>query len=330
LVSIKDVAKQAGVSTSTVSRVLTGNTPVTSKTKDRVLRVVKELGYRPNALAQGLKGGRIKTIGLIIPNVRNLVFPTAIRGIEDAAHQYGYTVVLCNTDEDSEREKLYIENLKSRLIDGFIFSTARDGHRYISELQRADFPVVSLIRHIDQTTDAVVLDNFGGAYQAVQYMIGRGLRQIGIINGSLDIRLYRDRFAGYRKALEDNGVTISSDYIVHGIDGGEDAFRVMNNWLQRGIIPEAVFTTNDPKALGAIRAIKDFGLRIPEDISVMGFDNFDIAPLIDPPLTTVAQPFYEMGVKACERLIKRIEEKRPLRVKVEVLPAQLVIRKSVK
>lgn len=330
MTNIKEVAKLAGVSASTVSRVLTGNIPVAEDTKERVLEAVKQLNYQPNVMAQGLKGARIKTIGLIIPNVRNLVFPAAIRGIEDTANQHGYIVVLCNTDDSVEKEKFYINSLLRRLIDGFIFSTARPGHEHIDELKRGGFPVVSLLRHHGNKVDAVVLDNFDGAYQATKYMLSRGLKRLAFINGWMDITLYQQRFAGFQKAMEEAGGEIVPELVVHNIDGWEDGYQAMSSLLKSGYSIDGVFAASDPKALGVIRAVKDFGLQIPADISVMGFDNLDLAPLADPPLTTMAQPFYDMGAKACERLIQIIEAKQRPRTKLVMMPAELVIRKSVR
>jgi len=329
LVNIKEVAKAAGVSTSTVSRVLTGKIPVSEEAKARVMDAVEKLNYQPNAFAQGLKGGRLHTIGLVVPNVRSLVFPAAIRGIEDTAGQYGYTVVLCNTDESVDKERLYIENLRRRLIDGFIFSTARPGHEYLLDLQEEGVPAVFLIRQLGKSVNTVVLDNEGGAYEATRYMLSRGLKNIALINGSLDLPLYRHRYEGYLRALSEAKITESADLVVHGIGGWDDGYQVMKELLESGHRPDAVFATSDPKAMGIIRAIRDMGLRVPQDISVMGFDNLDFSAQIDPPLTTVAQPFYEMGVRACRRLIQLIEKGQYGRAKVEVLPAQLVIRKSV-
>lgn len=329
MVNIKDVAKAAGVSPSTVSRVLVGAVPVAPATKEKVLKVVKDLNYQPNALAQGLKGGRIKTIGLIIPNVRNLVFPAAVRGIEDTAKQFGYTVVLCNADDDTSKEIFYIEALKRRLIDGFIFSTARPGSDHIGELGRAGFPVVSLLRHYGNEVDAVILDNAGGAYTATKYLLSRGLRRIAVLNGWMDLVLYQERFAGYKRALAEAGLAVDPVMVVDNIGGGDEAYVAMNRLLDEGVRPDAVFATSDPKAIGAIRALKDRGFRVPEDVSVMGFDNIDMVNLIDPPLTTMAQPFYEMGAQACKRLIKLIESSRRPRVKIEMLTAQIVVRRSV-
>ncbi|HHW01762.1 MAG TPA: LacI family transcriptional regulator [Thermoanaerobacterales bacterium] len=330
MVTIKEVAERAGVSTSTVSRALSGKIPVNDETKQKVLQAVKELNYQPNVLAQGLKDGKSRTLGLIIPNVRNLVFPAAIRGIEDTAKKHGYTVVLCNTDEDVETEKFYIDNLRRRLIDGFIFSTARPGHEHLLELKREGFPVVFLIRQMGEDVDAITVDNYNGAYDATKYMLSRGLKNIAFINGHMDIFLYQQRFEGYKKALKEAGIPFKEELVVHGIYGWEDGYKAMTDLLKKGYEIDGVFATSDPKAIGVIRAIKDFGLKVPDDISVIGFDNSDMAPLLDPPLTTVSQPFYEMGVKACERLIKIIEAKRKPKAKVEVMPCELIIRNSVK
>lgn len=326
---IKEVAKKANVSPSTVSRVIGGKIPVAEETKNRVLAAIAELRYRPNVIAQGLKGVSTKTIGLVIPNVRSLVFPAAIRGIEDVAKKNGYVVVLCNTDEDFEQEKFYIETLRSRLVDGFIFSTARPGAQNIIDLETEGFPVVLLLRQLECRVNAVVLDNFNSSYQAVKYLISRGLTKIGLINGPLELTLYEERFAGYKKALQEAGLSLHEQAIVHGVEGGEDAYLATKGILESGARVDAFFATNDPKALGAMRAVKDYGLSVPGDISIMGFDNLDFAPLLDPPLTTVAQPFYEMGAKACERLISMIEEKQTEKPRIDVLAAQVIVRGSV-
>ena len=328
-VGIKEVAKKAGVSPSTVSRVLSGKIPVSDTARQRVLAAVKQFDYQPNPAARSLKGGSLKTIGLFVPNVRNLVFPAAIRGIEDVAQKYGYTLVLCNTDEIPEKEAAYVSHLRRRLIDGFIVSTVKDGNsRFWSDLDEG-FPVVYLIRHAGYKTDAVVFDNFAGAYKATQYLLEMGHRKIALINGNIDILLYRERFQGYCQALQDHGISLDEEFVVQDVSGWDESFAAMKKLLRQRERPDAVFATNDPKAIGVMRAIKDAGLKIPGDISVIGVDNSDIAGFLDPPLTTVAQPFYEMGAKACEKLIRIIEKKRRVGSKVEVFPAQLVVRDSV-
>ncbi|APC09003.1 LacI family DNA-binding transcriptional regulator [Neomoorella thermoacetica] len=329
MVNIKEVAERAGVSPSTVSRALSGRVAVSPETKEKVMRAVRELNYQPNALAKGLKEGRSKTIGLIIPNVRNLVFPAAIKGITDVAKKYGYTVILCNTDEDLETEKAYVDNLRKRLVDGLIFSTATAASTHILELKEKGFPVVLLIRHLKDKVDAVIVDNYQGGYEATRFLIQRGYRRIAFVNGTLDLDLYRQRFAGYQAALAEAGIAYHEELVVHGTRDWEDGYRAILTILERGQKPDAVFAASDPKALGVIKALKEKGLRVPEDVAVMGYDNLDMSELMDPPLTTMAQPFYEVGKRAAERLIKLINSKRKSRPVVEKLPAQLLVRASV-
>ena len=330
LITIKDVAEKAKTSVSTVSRVLSGKIPVSEPVKNKVIQVVNELNYQPNIAAQSLKNGKSKILGLVIPNVRDLVFPAAIRGIEDSAQKHGYTVVLCNTDEDIAREKFYIEHLRRHLVDGFIFSTARKGHEHLLKLKEYGIPFVFLIRNMGNGVDSVVVDNFKGAYDAVSYMISRGLRNIALINGPIDISLYKQRLEGYKFALKGESMVFSEKMVVNGVYGWEDAYQAMVNLLKAGLKIDGVFATSDSKAMGAIKAIKDYGYNIPEDISVMGFDNSDLAALADPPLTTVSQPFYKMGVAACERLLKLIEDNSKIKTKIQVLTTELIIRKSIK
>lgn len=329
MVNIKEVAERAGVSPSTVSRALSGRVAVSPETKEKVMRAVRELNYQPNALAKGLKEGRSRTIGLIIPNVRNLVFPAAIKGITDVAKKYGYTVILCNTDEDIETEKAYVDNLRKRLVDGLIFSTATAASTHILELKEQGFPVVLMIRHLEDKVDAVIVDNFRGGYEATKFLIERGYRRIAFVNGTLELDLYRQRFAGYQAALAEAGIAYNEDLVVHGTRDWEDGYRAILTILERGQRPDAVFAASDPKALGVIKALKAKGLRVPDDVAVMGYDNLDMSELMDPPLTTMAQPFYEVGQRAAERLIKLINSKRKNKPLVERLPAQLLVRSSV-
>lgn len=327
---IRDVAKLAGVSPSTVSRVVSGKIPVTPATRERVLAAIKELNYQPNAMAQVLKGARIKTIGLFLPNVRDLVFPAVIQGIEDTAAKNGYLVVVCNTNEDVEKEKFYIENLRRRLIDGFIFCTARAGTNHLLTLQKEGFPHIFLIRKPEQLSNAVVLDNFAGAFAATEFLLAKGFRRIAFINGPRDILLYQERFRGYREALAKAGAALEENLIIHDISGREDSGQAVKKLLTCQEQPEAVFAASDPKAIGAIQAIVGAGFSVPGDISVIGFDDSAPARMVIPLLTTVAQPFYEMGQRACQRLIQHIDGNGELPPKMDVFPAELVIRHTVK
>lgn len=328
-VDIKIVAEKAGVSPSTVSRTLSGKVIVSPETKKRVLQAVKELNYQPNVLAQSLKEGRSKTIGLFFPNLHNLVFPAAIRGITEVAKRHGYILVLFNTDEDLATEVFYIENLRRRLVDGFIFSTATPASAHILELKKQGYPVVLMVRSLSNEIDTIVVDNYLGGYRATQFLLERGYRQIAIINGTLELELYRERFRGYREALAGAGLPFDEKLAVHNTGGWEDGYRAILEILDRGQVPEAVFATSDPKALGVIKALKERGLKVPEDVAVIGYDNLDVSELMDPALTTMAQPFYEVGTKAAERLMKLIEGKGRNKPVFEKLEPKLLIRQTV-
>lgn len=333
MATIKDVAKMAGVSTSTVSRALSGNAPVDKHTKERVMAAVRELNYKPNVLAKGLKEGRTKAVGLILPNIGNPIFPSVARGVEDIARQRGYTVILCNTDEDRDIEIEYINKLKNRWVDGFIFATAGKDARHILELKADDVPVVLLVRNIDYKVDAVVIDNFKASYRATKYLLELGHRDIALINGNPKLSLYSERLEGYKKALVDSGITIDESLIVRGIEGMEEAYIATKELFKGGVSPDAILATSDPKAYGIMGALKERGLSIPEDIALMGFDNLEMSRFMDPPLTTVSQPWYEMGVTSMNRLLELIDNgkvkgNRRMEPKVDMLDVHILKRES--
>ena len=334
MVTIKDVAKKAGVSPSTVSRALSGNGPVKESTRKKVLDAVKLLDYRPNFLAQGLKEGKTKTIGLIIPNIRNPIYPAVARGVEDAAKKFGYTVILCNTDEDVDTEKEYIQKLQKRWVVGIIIAPASNENEHIVKLQNENFPIVVIVRNVDFLSNAVIIDNYRAAYDAVSYLIRTGHRRIAIVKGNQQLALYRERFRGYKQALLDAGIPVVEELIA-GDDSDSvqwtlDGYNAINCLFSQNIEFDAVFATTDLRAIGAIRAIKDHGYKVPEDISVIGFDNLEFSSLIDPPLSTVSQPLYDIGMRAVNKLIPLIDNKTVTEPTIEIMLSELIIRKSTK
>lgn len=326
--TIKDVAKYAGVSISTVSRALSGTIFVEEETKAKVLEAVKALDYRPNVLAKGLKQGKTNTIGLIIPNICNPIFPLVSRGIEDGARKKGYTVILCNTDENIEAEKNYVDKLRERWIDGLIFATAHHDSHHIYELKKNDFPVVLVVRSLEEEIDAIVVDNFKGGYDATSYLIKTGHKKIAIINGRQELRLYNERFEGYKAALSDAGMAIDKDFIIDGTDENAKGYHDLKELVSHQNRPDGIFATSDLKAISAIRAIKDMKLKVPEDISVIGFDNLEMSSYIDPTLSTISQPLYEMGIRAVNKLIQIIESETKMKSQIEMLSCDMIIRKS--
>ena len=332
MTNIKDVARQAGVSASTVSRVLAGKNCVNPETRRKVLEAARALDYSPNVLAKGLKMRRSNTIALMVPSIENEIFPTIARGVEDTARKSGYTVILCNTYEDVDVEQAYINKLRTRWIDGFIVASMLPDSHHIRSLWEDGFPVVLLSRYYNDPVDAVVVDNVQAAYDAVQYLIRCGHRRIALALGREELPFYADRWAGYRAALADNGLPYDQRLVLHETNGTSGFYQLTKQLVGGPLKPDAIFATSDPKAVVVMRALHDCGLNIPDDISVIGFDNTYISSMIEPPLSTVSQPLYAMGVAAAKRLIRRIRSRedklQPEPPCLEVLPTDLIIRKS--
>jgi len=323
----------AGVSASTVSRVLSGKSYVNAQTRQRVLEAVKQMDYSPNVLAKSLKMGRSNTIALMVPSIQNLIFPDITRGVEDTARKNGFTVVLCNTDEDVEIEKSYINKLKKRWIDGFIVCSMMPGSDHIRVLRDEGFPLVVVSRcSKEDHLDAVIVDNYQAAYNAVNYLIRTGHRRIALALGREEVILYRERCEGYLAALRDNHIPVEENLIMRETNGNNSFYYLTKSMLAGDSWPDAIFATSDPKAIVILHALHDMGVRIPEDISVLGFDNVYMSALVEPPLSTVAQPLYEMGVVAATKLINQIKFKDQTGLlpapAVDILNTDLVIRKS--
>lgn len=331
LINIKGVANHAGVSASTVSRVLSGKENVNEETRKLVLAAVKELGYVPNALAKSLKNGRTNMISLLIPSIQNHIFPEIARGVEDVARKKGFSVILGNTDDDAGVEIDYIEKLCTHWTDGFIVSSFRPDSDHIRALKTAGVPLVLTTRHFNEDIDAVAVDNRRAAYEAVAYLIKTGHKRIGIALGTCKLDVYQERFEGYKKALNEAGLPLDERFILHEGSDTDSLYYLTSNMLSMGNIPDAIFATSDPKAIVVMRAILDAGYRIPEDISVIGFDNIKMSAMLNPSLTTVSQPLYKIGALAMEKLIAQIEAKeagKPYIPMLNILPTELVIRNS--
>jgi len=296
MTTIRDVAKLAGVSIATVSHVINETRYVSDELVYRVKNAMEELDYHPNLLASSLRGGETKTIGLIIPDISNQFFAEISRKIEDNGLAHGYSLIICNTDDNPEKEKRYIDILLSKQVDGFIFISAGDETDSLLKPISKGIPIVVADRYIENpNVNTVVVDNFDGGYQATKHLISLGHKRIGFISGSLTVSPSSDRFEGYKKALIDSNLPVDLSIVVHGdyrYQGGVDAMKKLLS-----VDPEltALFSCNDMMALGAIRTVYNFGLKIPEDISIIGFDDIPLAKSSYPALTTMAQPTDEMA-----------------------------------
>jgi LacI family transcriptional regulator len=327
--TLHDVAKAARVSIATVSATINQSAYVSPELQERVRKAIAEIGYHPDGIARSLKKRSTQTLGLIISDITNPFFTALVRGIEDAANARGYALILCNTDEHLEKEREYVRLLRSRRVDGMIMAPAgsvEDYHRFGLEVST---PFVFIDRKIPTVpADAVVVNNLGGAHQVVEYLLRLGHRRIGAITGLPHISTTHERIQGYRQALESAGLSVDPELLRGGnsrLEGGYQAGLALLALPRR---PTAIFATNNVMAIGLMRVIAERGLRCPEDLSVACFDDFEWASVFHPRLTTVAQPTYDMGVKAAEVLFARLDGTLTGDPQEVVLSPSLVIRDS--
>ncbi|MBR1822460.1 MAG: LacI family DNA-binding transcriptional regulator [Clostridia bacterium] len=308
-VSIKDVASLAGVSISTVSRVINGGPYVSEEKRNSILKAMEQLNFQPNYFAKSLKAGTSNLIAIFVPNINNTVYALIAQGVESIARENRYGVILCNTNEDEEIEREQISRFQTMHIDGYIFATARNDRGYIQELVESGVPAVTVMRHT-MDANAVIVDNFKIGYEATTYLINRGHRKIYIFSSTEGIPSLKLRYDGYRKALQDNGLPYEDSYQCAYDD--EDITRLSDivvDWFDKSGKPDAVFSVNWVRAMSIYGAAQRMGFRIPDDVSVLSVDDLPFAPFLNPPLTTVSQPFYDMGRKAAETLLNVIANK---------------------
>ncbi|GCD82949.1 LacI family DNA-binding transcriptional regulator [Parageobacillus thermoglucosidasius] len=329
MVRISDVAKLANVSTATVSRVLSNSGNVKKETTEKVLEAIRKLNYQPNMLARQLRKLETKTILVVVPDITNTFFSKVLRGIEHVAIENDYEVLLGDTGNNIERESGYLNILRQRKADGMIMLTARLEARELEEIA-SEFPVVLACEYLEGSTiPTVSIDNISSARKATEYLIHLGHRRIGFISGPLNVILSRDRLKGFQQAMAQHGIPIESLLVQEGDFSFESGYNMMMKFLALDQPPTAVFASNDEMAIGAIKAIKSRGLRVPDDISVVGFDDIQFASIYEPALTTISQPMFEIGKKAMELLIKLINKDK-LEKSQYILEDQLVIRETCK
>ncbi|MED4300783.1 LacI family DNA-binding transcriptional regulator [Geobacillus stearothermophilus] len=327
MASIKDVAKRANVSTATVSRVLRNTGNVTEETRQRVLEAIEALNYQPNVLGRYLRRMETETVLVVVPDITNPFFSKVLRGIEAVALKHGYQVLLGDTQNDARLEEQYLNVLPQRQVDGMIFLTARIRKELVEEMAR-QFPIVLACEYLEGTDiPTVSIDNISSARKATEYLIRLGHRRIAHLSGPMDVILSRDRLRGYYQALAQHEIEVDAALVQEGDFTYESGYHLTLKLLALEKPPTAIFAANDEMAIGAVKAIRHRGGRVPDDVAVVGFDDIHMASIFEPSLTTIAQPMFEIGQKAMELLLRLIEgidvERRQL-----VLPDRLVIRDS--
>lgn len=324
---MSDVAKLANVSTSTVSRVIRQPELVNKKTKEKVMGVIKELNYQPHMIARQFRTMETKTILVVVPDITSAFFSEVLRGIEHEAVLNGYQVLLGDTENDIEREKEFIDRLFQKQVDGMLLLTARIDMKKLEQISN-QFPIVLACEYMDGLDlPTVSIDNISSARKATEHLIQLGHTKIAHITGPINVILSRDRLRGYQQALFSHDINIDSAFIQEGDFSLLSGYNQMIKLLALEDPPTAVFVFNDEMAIGAIKAAKDSGKRIPEDIAVVGFDNINISTIIEPSLTTIDQPKYDIGKKAMNLLLKIIKGERLEKRKL-VLNDELIIRES--
>ncbi len=334
-VTIKDIAKALGLSTSTVSRALRDSYEISPETKKLVLECAEKLNYRPNPIALSLKERKTRSIGVIVCEIANSFFSQIINGIESLAYDRGYNVIISQSHESYEREILDLQYLSSRGVDGILISvsTETSDYEHIKNLHQKGLPIVLFDRiapGID--THTIIVDNFKGTYEATEHLIHNGYSKIAAISNSEFLSISSERLAGYKEALNSNGIKINNDYIKHCFYGGmvfSEVEEAINQLLTLKDPPEAIVTLSDKLTIGSLKTIKRRGLKIPADIALVGFSNSDLTELTDPPLTVVRQPALEMGKAATELLLQLIESKRPItEFEKRILSPEFIIMES--
>lgn len=327
--TITDVAREARVSASTVSHVINETRYVSDEVKQRVHAAMEALNYQPNVIARSLRTRETLTVGVVVSDVTNPFFTSIVRAIEDEVLKQGYSIILCDTDEKPEREQAYLRLLMGRRVDGLIVAPSSGNADLLRSAIESGLPVVLLDRSIPGlTADVVLSDNESGAFDAVSYLIGMGHRRIGIIAGRLEVSTGADRMAGYVRAIRTHGIPVDESLIEVAKFKRDIAYDKTMKMLNRAEPPTALFVCNNVMTAGTMAALKAAGKKVPEDISVIGFDDSEWAALMDPPLTVVAQPIVELGTRAAQTLMRRISRGRVKTPRAVVLKPELILRDS--
>ncbi len=334
-ITIKDIARELGISPSTVSRALKDHPDISPATKKEVTELAEKLKYTPNSIALSLRQSKTNTIGVIIPEIIHFFFSTVISGIEDIAYDAGYSVIVSQSNESYEREVIDSKALFNNRVDGMLISLSRETMQYdhLQSIYDRGIPMV----FFDRVTDAipcskVIVDDFDGGFKATEHLIQQGYKRIAHLSGPTNLAISKNRLEGYKAALEKNGFTFDENLVVrdHGSEDEQVAKKLTLKLLGSSNPPDALFAINDIAALGAMMAAREAGLRIPHDFAIVGFSNWRFTSLTEPAMTTINQPGFEMGQEAARLLIKQIEAKdediiEPI---TKVLKTSLIIRGS--
>ncbi len=329
-VTIADVANHANVSRATVSRVLNHKGTVNPILEERVLMAVRELGYKPNRAAQRLRSNTSDIIGVIVSDIQSPFFVSVVRGIEDAAYTNRMNIVLCNADEDLERQQTYLSYLQAENVAGIIVSPTwhMNESNELEMFQNSGIPIILMDRIVrNYQFDTVSVDNVDGAYTATKHLIDLGYCDIAILGGNLKLSTGKGRYDGYIKAMQEAQLPIKDEFVIFGNFTEADGYRLTKALMSKKNRPEAIFVNNNLSTMGALKAIREMGLRMPDDVALISFDDIPMAAELITPLTAIAQPTHEMGSEAVRLLLRRLK-KPSAPIQSILLQTQLIVRES--
>lgn len=331
MATMKDIARLAGVSTSTVSHVINKSRFVSDEIAERVNNAAQQLNYAPSALARSLKMNRTKTIGMLVATSTNPFFGEVVKGVERSCYHQGYNLILCNTEGDNQRMKASINTLLQKRVDGLLLMCSTlEGERLDVFDRYPDIPIVVMDwGPILFASDKIQDNSLQGGYMAAKHLIECGHKEIGCITGPLIRHQAQMRYEGYKRALAEAGIAINPDWIVESDFECEGGYQAFEKLYQRGKLPSALFVSNDMMAMGVIQAASQRGLRVPDDLSLIGYDDVHIAKFMTPALTTIHQPKYRLGKAAVDTLLYRLENPDTTAQVVQLEPT-LVVRNSVR
>ncbi len=328
-ITIRDVARKAGTSPATVSRVLTGSANVRPEKREAVLRAIEELNYTPNLLARGLKTQRTQTLGVIINNIQDIFYSTVAKGIQDYATRNGYLIIIADTTDDLDRERKMLQLMRDQSVDGIIFAPMGGNQDLVEELQEEGIALMAVDRTLEGIQlPTVLVDNRKGAEKLVDHLIKEGFQRIALINSHKPITTYQEREEGYRNALRAAGWQIDERLIMRGGPRMADGQAMTIALMKRHPQPDAIFAASGSLALGALAALRELKLSVPDDIGFVVFDDFDYYRIFSPTLTAVRQPAYQIGQTAAALLLGAIREEKPLPPSPTILPVELMVRES--
>lgn len=325
---MKDIARMAGVSVATVSRALHNPNIVTPETREKVLSAAEELNYLPNRLAQSLRTRKSRIIGLVVPDVINPIYTELVEIIQQQFDELGYSLILCESGENPKKELNYLRLLQGWNAAGIIIAPVAKTDITSPIWKAVADKLIQLSRYVPGIPSGAILsDNYGGAWRATNHLISLGYKRIAMISGPLTVNTARDRTGGYFKALHDANITVPSELVIHGMFSEEEGYKATKKFLSLSEPPEAIFSGSNLLTIGSLTALKDAGIRIPDDIAVVSFDDLNTGAILNPPLTCVAQRLGEIGRGAVNLILSSMEGK-SLQNKIITVPTDLVVRES--